>query len=596
MMDVEMPDGTIIEDVPEGVTKAQLLRRYGNYSGPKMAEMSSVPDDFQINESEEFQAQDDPGILSRLFNPPGGIGEAGPPPLTPEEGKSALGMTAATLGSIAFPPAAVPAAISRIPAAGGALSFLTKNLPKAFGSGAGGAGGETAADVVQGNEIDPKQALQTAREYGAAELGGELVSKVASKVLAPAKNAITDQAKKLLKFAQKENIPITAGALVPGMTEKIVQGGADNFIPSRLVNNHYREKMITRMNELMNEIPQNVGNVLGKEESSLITTEAFRAASNAKQAMAKKLRTDFLETIGAETPIKVKSTEALLNKILPQVKDNELRNFIEIELAQINKGVKSADSLETSLGQISAVKARGTDKKYLTQIREAIKDDFKSAGADMEKLSHSGNFFSMNSDLLASRSAKRLMNENLTSQQMTAEIFKSGNENFVKQLAKELPKETWDSLRAQNLANQLENFSTQSNKISGVRVLDKGDQLVKWIENNRPILREAYDPQTIEAFENFAQLAKASKGEVSAFNKDLAALGNANLAFGAGAAYLDAGTLMISTPVMMGVAKSMMNPDGLVKQWLTTGLKGAKTAGEAAKLGGRAVAGEDDSN
>jgi hypothetical protein len=202
----------------------------------------------------------------------------------------------------------------------------------------------------------------------------------------------------------------------------------------------------------------------------------------------------------------------------------------------------------------------------------------------------------MNSEVFESPVAKSLASGNLTSSQITAQIFRAGNEKFIKKLSETLPEETWNSLKAQNLANLLENFSEQSDKIPGSRVLTKGDQLVKWIENNKNVLYSTYDVETIKAFENFAKLAKASKNEISEFNKGAFELGSLSLtgALG-GMRYSEPTSLVISTPLMMGIANEMMRPNGVLKQWLTTGLKGAKTAGEAAKLGGRAVvAGEDD--
>jgi hypothetical protein len=41
-MDVLMPDGTLVTDVPEGITKTQLLEKYGRYGDRKLA--SSVPE------------------------------------------------------------------------------------------------------------------------------------------------------------------------------------------------------------------------------------------------------------------------------------------------------------------------------------------------------------------------------------------------------------------------------------------------------------------------------------------------------------------------------------------------------------------------
>lgn len=572
-------------DVEAATRLARLLK--------PMPEMSSVPDDYVIDEDPEFTAQQDPGLFERLFKPAGGIGEFGPPPLTREEGKATIGFLGATAGTAIAPQLTLPNLIAKGGAAIG-------------GAGLGGATGEMLADTVAGS---PSNLVEDVLEYSAAETFGRGIGKAAEKALSPMASKMTDQALKLLKFSQKEGIPIGAGALVPGMTEKIVRGGTDNFIPSRLVNQHYRQKLITRMNELMATLPENAGPVLGKEESSLITTEAFRAASNAKQAMAKNLRNEFLQSIGPQTEIKATNTISKLKAIQSQAKDKSLRDFVELELATINKGSKTADELETTLNQINSIRAKGADKKFLSEIREAVQADFKAAGADMEKLSNSSNFFKMNSELLSNPVARRLMKENMSSSQMTAQIFRAGNEGFVKKLGKELPPETWDSLRAQNLANLFENFSKESDRIPGVRVLTDGDKLLKWIENNKTILDAAYDPQTVEALENFAQLAKASKSEIANFNNDLGMFSSAlNLgALGGGAysagvgSYAEPVSLVITTPVMMGIAKSMMNPNGWVKQWLTTGIKplgiGGQEVGEAAKFGGRAaVAGDDDSN
>jgi hypothetical protein len=242
---------------------------------------------------------------------------------------------------------------------------------------------------------------------------------------------------------------------------------------------------------------------------------------------------------------------------------------------------------------------KGADKQYATKIRDAINSDldrYAPSKETIDKRIKADLFFKMNSEVFESPVAKSLASGNLTSSQITARIFRAGNEKFIKKLSETLPEETWNSLKAQNLANLLENFSSQSDKVPGARILDKGDQLVKWIENNKTVLKEAYDPQTVEALENFSQLAKASKGEASEYGKDLSNFSSLlNLGGLGGGFYAEPNILVVSTPALMWAAKSMMDPNGVIKQWLTTGLKGAKTAGEAAKLGGRAVvAGEDD--
>lgn len=543
-------------DVEAATRIAQLIKPQR-----KMPEMSSVPDDYEIEELPELAQQEDPGIFQRLFNPAGGIGEFGPPPLTREESRSALGMLGATAGSVIAPQFTLP-------------TLLARGSGTIFGSGLGGATGEMIADTVTGQRANP---AQDALQYSAAETLGHGAGKLIEKAFTPLSKGATaamDKAVKLFEFAKKNDVPISSGALIPGMTEKVLQGGADNFIPSRLVSHHYRGKLVTRLNELMATIPSRVGQVLPKEQSSLITTEAFRAASNAKQATAKRLRSEFLDSIGHQTPIQATNTISKLKTIQSQAKDKGLRDFVETELAGYTNGAKSAELLETTLNQIGSVKPRGADKKFLTELREAIQSDFKASGADMEKLSNSSNFFKMNSELLTNPVARKMMNEEITSSRMTAQIFQPNNIKFIKQLARELPPDTWDSLRAQNLANQLENFSKDYDKIPGARIVD-GENLTKWIQNNKSVLESAYDKETVEAFENFALLAKAAKSDIAEHGKgaiDLTALSLTGSGGGA-AKYLQAEptVMLIGGSGLTLAANEMMRPNGLLKLWLVKG-------------------------
>src|SRR5204863_9884744 len=47
MPDVEMPDGTIVKDVPEGTTQSELMRRYGAHQAaqPHYSSVGPIPAD-----------------------------------------------------------------------------------------------------------------------------------------------------------------------------------------------------------------------------------------------------------------------------------------------------------------------------------------------------------------------------------------------------------------------------------------------------------------------------------------------------------------------------------------------------------------------
>lgn len=522
---------------------AQLLK-----PGP---EFRAVPDDAEII---PFEEPEWPQNQRELY-------PIGP---SPEQFKERAGIILATAGSIAAPQFTIP-------------SKLFQGAAAISGAGLGGATGEMLAG-------SPQNPLEPALKYGAAETAGQGVGKVIEKAATPiAKESVAffEKAKKLFDFAKKNDIPISSGALVPGMTEKIIQGGTDNFLPSRLVNDAYRGKMVTRMNELMGEIPQKSGQVLGKEESAELTMDAFQAATQAKLQTGKKLINETLDALpsGKETPIKASNTQKVLSKILKESKDSRLRNFAELEMANLENGIRQAEALDTAKRQLrSALRnVKGTDKKFISELRGAIDEDFKVAGADMEKMKAADTFFKMNGELLDSPVARRMLQGNITPTALTANIFRTGNEQFIKKLSKELPEDTWNSLKAQNLANLLENFSEQSDRLPGARVLTKGDQLVKWIENNKSVLEAAYDKETIEALTNFAELAKASSKDIAEFKKGAFDLGSISTAGAFGTLkYAEPGTLIFGGGTSMGIANEMMRPGGLLKTWLVKGWPKAK--------------------
>ncbi len=538
--------------------------------------------------------------LAAVASPGGGVSMPGLPQEQEQirqTGREALPVVGATIGSVMAPPLALPAALSRLGAVGKVAAPFVENAPSILGAFTGGAVGgagraATAEGPVTAGDV-ASEALEAGLREGVGETVGVGAGALLSKVLAPFGKALSDKTQDVMAFAKEKNIPLPPSASRPSLAAKAIEGGTDAFLPSRLVNDRYRKVAVVRFNQLMTEIPQEVGPLKGNDEIAQETLREFQRIFTGKEAEGKRLADEFLQGIGHNTEVPVTKTLETLKEIQKNAADPSLREFVQTKLQTTFADAKAitASDLETTLRQVGKVKPKG-DTKFLEKLRNAIKADFGEAGADMSKLAGSNEAFKENIGLLASQTAKQLKAasaKGFTPPALTVKIFKSGNEGFVKALEKELSPEVWDSLRAQNLANMIDNAATESKRMLGLKVID-GDKLEKIIKNNRSVLEVAYknNPETLKALDNLAALAKASKGNLAQFEKGLSSNAfTGNLALGGGAAYADPVMLVAGSTGSMLLAKSMMK--GTMNKWLTTGFKVGENTKQGLRMGGRMV-------
>lgn len=530
-------------------------------------------------------------------------------PLTPEDVQTERGVSGGSAFEAIFPPAlatagAVFAPQTRFPqlagVAGQAISGLARNLPKIGAAGVGGGAGEASVEAARGGDLEDVAiaGAEGAKDFVLAETAGLGAGAVLEKTLRPFAGKITEQSKKLLEFAKEKNIPASIDAFIPGMTQKLLKGGTDNFLPSRLANDVFRRKAVKRMNNIMQEAIDEVGPVADKETVDILVTEGFQSAVKSKRATAINLANNFVNDIGAETVIKLNKTAPLFKKISKNAKNQELLNFIEAEKGLINKGSKTAEGLELTLRQLSGSlkRVKGRDQKFIGEIRKAIKEDFKSAGANMEKLKKSDQFFSQHAGMLQGSTARRLEKGSVSPDALTAQIFKRENRALIKSLQSELDPNTWQMLKARNLANVIDS-ATAETSMMGVKAITKPDSILRQIRNNRDLYQEIYGKETVKALENLGNLAKASADDIKKIKDGvLSNLGFSPLALtGAFGALVtnDPTTLTLGAAGSIPLAISMMRPNGLMKRYLTTGVQsGLAPAKEAIKLGIRVSATE----
>ncbi len=576
-----MPDGTIITNVPDNVTQSELLGRYQkSQKGFFDADFSQAPSPIEALKKTGKDIASLPGFLFNKYQN-----------LSPED----QAMLAATGASLLAPELAIP---QQIASAIGpiATNVAARVLPPSIGGFLGRTTGE-----LQRNPEDIKGALgsgvESAAQMATAEMGGQTAINALGRLGGFASKKLSTGAKELAEFARSKGVPLSPSAVSPTLTRKAIEGGTDAFLPSRLVNDSYRKNAVIRFNQLMTEIPEEVGKVRGNAD---ITRDALSYLDDAligKEKLAKKTTEEFIEGIGRETPVRVDTTLQALKKAKESAADDSVIRFVEKKLEQFGKGSVSAENLETALRQVGKTGAK-SDQKFLDSIRKAIKEDFARSGADVAKLDESTDLFRESFGALKGQLAKKLkadISKGIEPTGLTEKLFRNENEQLLSSLKKGMPVELWDDLRAQNLSNMIYNSSTESKRLMGMRLID-GNKLEKIVKVNEQMLKKNYGNHVVKSLLNLSSLAKASAQGVQKFE---GGIGETNKFFNlsglSGAVYAEPFTAVSSTASTMLLSKSIMNPNGVMNRWLTTGLgEPGQLTQQGLKLGSRYVFSDDE--
>lgn len=602
-MNVRMPDGTVIQNVPDNITQAELLERYQSFGQQTQEQSPSLP-----KASELAKSFLDKGITSKHAQ---------------QVATENLPMIAATAASIMAPQIALPAWAARLGLVGRAISPAVTNAPKIAAAFAGGAAGGSAQEamregpnltsLITGNSKPaPTPAsilmagLESGKDMAISELAGSYIGPMINKVLRPGASAMTPESAEALKLARENNLPISPATVAPSLTTKTIQGALDNFTPSKLVNDAYRKKAVSDFNRIAAELPEKegVGQVLGngqiKEQIVGVLDDVLGGKSKGLMGAGKAEREAWLASIGSKgkkTAIDLTSTLPVLKSVKANAVDESLRSVVVTKLDELKRAKSlTAENLDTFMSQIGGTKVKNrADNKFLTEIKEAIKKDFEAAGADMTKLSESGQTFSEAFAATSGKAAKQLKADLAKGQDptfLTERLYRPESSALLHSVKSRLPKEVSDSLDAQALSNMINN-STKDGPVYGMRVLD-GNKLEKILDANMSVLKKNYSASTIQAMQNLVKLAKAGTQDVAKLGTSKGELLTGAATLGGIAKSIAGGTASGTLPIVIGgsigsmaIASSMMRPNGLVNRWLTTGASdtASKFAQEAARLG-----------
>jgi len=412
------------------------------------------------------------------------------------------------------------------------------------GAAVGGGLGDLASNLLlQKLGLAPPQPMEANLDSAMTEGGMQGVFQAVpfGKILAPFAKKLSPEAAAVAKETAERGIPVSPSSIQPGIVSKTAQATAD-WGPGRLWTHFKRMQIDPKMLQYRKEVIESLpGGGPGVTD--------FKIISNNLKEETKATYTTMKEMVGKDGKIGLTKTYEKIDTALDRVSDPaikaRLEKFIqngrEQTAAQFDDFQKKYWSgLYTKGGN-----AKSSDAKIMGEIMEAMKADMEAFGTATGK------------DILGTYlKAKELS--------MTERAMGAVRIMFEKSIR-----------RPDGLA---EHFSPGT--------------FVQIFQKNQKQLEKALPKDTYETIRQFADVAQAVTGDY-AKTKGMDQAVSAILGAGAagGAVYAP---LWVAVPsgFSLVMAKSLMNPKGWVRDWLTTGiLQGAESGAAKAglRLGGRAL-------
>ena len=639
-MDVRMPDGTIVTNVPDNITQADLL---GRYSASQQAStydsfVPEVPTQEQVERAANQQPAAPRNFMDTVKDKFSGIREGfkggGVPMLhlvkpQLEYMRDNPDVVGATVGSLLAPQLALPAWAAALSTGGsaakiaapivqGAIRYAPQVAAAAAGGGAGGGLKEALREPsdergAPTSESIISEAGKSALEMGASEGAGIAAFGLAGKIASPGAKFISEEGKRILDFAKEHGLKIKPSAVAPSGTAKAVEGFTNTVASGRAVK-YLADRKIARVldtaNPEANNLISQVTKVYGENSPGLDPTirSASKAIQEGLEQWTPKIEAKydkFTTAIGGRDRLtdypalrevfeNIKTSEAALAGGKDEVTVGFASNFLGKYSGQI-----SADDLYKQYKRLGHLK--GADKRNIGIIRDAFKKEFEvlasETGDDAVKLLGEANkeyalgkkYFKNNPTV------KKIVSGDIPDNQVTVRLFRDGEYGTLRQLQANVPKENFDNLLRLNLETLVQNNSIKGDN-PFINILD-GKKLIAWIDKN-PKTFALYPKETQEAVRNLALYAKYHAPEALAGSKDfMSAMQSSAMKTGAigglmkfaGADMSGAGVVVPSVAAP-AIAWDMMNPKfSLMKKWLLGGERLGVGTEQGLKVGGRLV-------
>jgi hypothetical protein len=509
-MDVRMPDGTIVTNVPDGMTRTELMARYNKARAP-----------FPVKTTAEVGP-----VTGRLPIPGAGAAQAaaqaqeieGQVPAFQRFEMSAQENAPLLLGGTAA---------LTVPGAGLGALALSSGVGGLFGGA-----GELARQRMAGEDLDFGAAAEEGTDMAAGGMiaGGslKLLGRLAAKLFY---SPLTPAAQRASKFAAEEDVPFPLSSAMPGSGAGRTQTASGAFLPGAIRNASDAQRVAQYLNQRVGTFTEkaNVFDDAVREGQAW-----FSNLVNPNKAGATKAWNLF-ETAAGDAPIQVQNTIAAVREArdaMSRAGIGEGDKFYDLLARFLTNPDKVRFANELNLFASRAQKGfKGDTYKWANSIQDAVEQDViahaKSLGLDevSEQFTEGLAQRALYRELRKVPELERLAGELGGGRDATKGTFDWMNTLFTKGNGKALAKlremnpDLYHNLADAWLAKQINGFSKMSSDTM-VRSLD-GKAMRAWFVQNQPKITEIFGKPQAKVLDNFTEYAELMSSSVTKANKGL---------------------------------------------------------------------------
>ena len=401
---------------------------------------------------------------------------------------------------------------------------------------------------------------------------------------------LTADTEEITALAKEKGLPLSASAITPTKTAKAFEWVGESLPTGKgwatLKRQQLQEGLTKMMDETVGGLPANAD----KFDAGISLGKGLKEAKGNLRAREKAAYGKWEEALG-DTPKIMDNTTQLIGEIKDTV-SGDTRAWLE---AYAKKGTEwtpaDIDAFQKQIWSKIGTKGQEGGKLF-----EALKKD---VGPELTPLLEGAK---EQGKLLRAFNANDTVRQVLRKysqdpEQAIRAAFRTGNLDDIKIVKGALDKDTWDIARSRFV----ENLFDASTEINGVQKTFNpqkfSDIFSKYQRQIQQVMPEKYDD-----LNKFAKLSKASVADINKINMSQITKNWQTAATGG----LGYGTLTGNPAIIVpagfsfAITKSIMNPKGWLKKWLTEGLelprlnpRKAATV-NALQVGGRQAIGQNE--
>ena len=571
-MDVQMPDGTLIRNVPEGTTKAELQRKLGG-NKPQFSERQQ-------------QIYRQHGLLPSKYSK--------------EQEADMIPAIAGVAGALAVP--------------GAGWGALVMQGLGAFG---GATAGELWRQALVGEELDVPQAQKRGLvEGGATVVGGGILKALGAGASKLFSTKLTPDQMIAAKFAKEQKAPFPLLAAAPGSKAGMTQQASRGMLAGDLRTHADATKVAQFLNRNVNGVATELApGASPTAEAARKGQQYLRSVFEPGETQLRATFDDLAKAVGPESAIPRDNTLSVARTVMENLKGRgEVRNPLYTRLRNIfAKGVNRSptQTIQEMNDFLRGVQddsfVRGTKwAEEGKQVMDAVVKDLDNYGKN-----YGLNFADEYGKATTVRAEFRKLKEIPGLLQLSKELgtkgakpgdlawmetlFRKGNGKALAEIRKLNP-DLYHELADSWLASNLNSFSKESTGVIG-RQLD-GTSLRSWFTGNKDFIKEAFGAPQYQALDNFSLYA--SYMQKASRMADQPALGPGEFLLRAGS---EAAAAVKGTPIVLAgepaayvLAKGLSDPSSRLFKLFTEGFSPAtrKAMLRIGEVSGQAIADVED--